>query len=277
MCMTAYTRGMSTNEAARTAAPYSSSTPTSRQAYLDPESFYHPARLARTLGIALALLLGAALLTGGLGHPLTINGLVAPLDGMPATSPERTAEELDRDVAAHRPADAHRSASHRSPSAPARPLVPAGDTTRPQDLLLPEDTVAPSPLLPATDGGAQPVPARADRADQADQDGRSDASPSAADAYPTFAGAPVGGTPTRNLSNLSHDVVRAGRPATFPDGTPLLSRPSHRTGLPSTPREASPAPTPATDLLPSPAPTPKSAPLPGIPPLWETSDVPSKA
>ena len=244
-------------------------TPTSRQAYLDPESFYHPARLARALGIALALLLGAALLTGGLGHPLTINGLIAPLDGMPATSPERTAEELDRDVASHRPADAHRS-----PSAPARPLVPAGDTTRPQDLLLPEDTVAPSPLLPATDGGAQPVPASA-RTDRTD---RTDASPSAADAYSTFAGAPVGGTPTRNLSNLSHDVVRAGRPATFPDGTPLLSRPSHRTGLPSTPREASPAPTPATDpLLPSPKSTPKSAPLPEIPPLWETSDDLSKA
>ena len=252
------------NHSSRPAAP------TSRQAYLDPESFYHPARLARALGLALALLLGAALLTGGLGHPLTINGLVAPLDGMPATSPERTAEELDRDVAAHRPADAHRS-----PSAPARPLVPAGDTTRPQDLLLPEDTVAPSPLLPATDGGAQPVPASA-RTDRTD---RTDASPSAADAYSTFAGAPVGGTPTRNLSNLSHDAVRAGRPATFPDGTPLLSRPSHRTGLPSTPREASPAPTPATDLLPLPSPksTPKSAPLPRIPPLWETSDVPSKA
>ena len=260
---------MSTNEAARTA-------PTSRpqqpapaaqrpsSAYLDPASIYHPARLARALGLALALLFGAALLTGGLGHPLTINGLVAPLDGMPATSPERTAEELDRDVA-----------SHRSPSAPARPLVPAGDTTRPQDLLLPEDTVAPSPLLPATDGGAQPVPA-SDRTDRTD---RTDASPAAADAYSTFAGAPVGGTPTRNLSNLSHDVVRAGRPATFPDGTPLLSRPSHRTGLPSTPREASPAPTPATDLLPLPSPksTPKSAPLPTIPPLWETSDVPSKA
>ena len=245
-------------------------------AYLDPASIYHPARLARALGFALALLLGAALLTGGLGHPLTINGLVAPLDGMPATSPERTAEELDRDVAAHRPADAHHPAdAHRSPSAPARPLVPAGDTTRPQDLLLPEDTVAPSPLLPATDGGAQPVPASA-RTDRTD---RTEASPSAADAYSTFAGAPVGGTPTRNLSNLSHDVVRAGRPATFPDGTPLLSRPSHRTGLPSTPREASPAPTPATDLLlpPSPKSTPKSAPLPGIPPLWETSDVPSKA
>ena len=261
MCMTAYTRGMSTNEAARTAAPTSP--------YLDPASAYHPARLVRALGLALALLLGAALLTGGLGHPLTINGLVAPLDGMPATSPERTAEELDRDVASHRPADAHRS-----PSAPARPLVPAGDTTRPQDLLLPEDTVAPSPLLPSTDGGAQPVPASA-RTDRTD---RTDASPSAADAYSTFAGAPAGGTPTRNLSNLSHDVVRAGRPATFPDGTPLLSRPSHRTGLPSTPREASPSPRPATDLLlPSPKSTPKSAPLPGIPPLWETSDVLSKA
>ena len=274
--MTAYTRGMSTNEAARTAptsrpqqpapAAQRPSASSASSSYLDPASIYHPARLARALGLALALLLGAALLTGGLGHPLTINGLVAPLDGMPATSPERTAEELDRDVASHRPADAHRS-----PSAPARPLVPAGDTTRPQDLLLPEDTVAPSPLLPATDGGAQPVPA-SDRTD------RTDASPSAADAYSTFAGASVGGTPTRNLSNLSHDVVRAGRPATFPDGTPLLSRPSHRTGLPSTPREASPAPTPATDLLlPSPKSTPKSATLPGIPPLWETSDVPSKA
>ena len=276
--MTAYTRGMSTNEAARTA-------PTSRpqqpapdaqrpsSAYLDPASVYHPARLARALGALLALLLGAALLTGGLGHPLTINGLVAPLDGMPATSPERTAEELDRDVAAHRSADAHRS-----PSAPARPLVPAGDTTRPQDLLLPEDTVAPSPLLPATDGGAQPVPASA-RTDRTDRSDRTDASSSAADAYSTFAGAPVGGTPTRNLSNLSHDVVRAGRPAAFPDGTPLLARPSHRTGLPSTPREASPAPTPATDRLTptSPKSTPKSAPLPEIPPLWETSDVPSKA
>ena len=240
------------------AAPAAPAAQLPSSAYLDPESFYHPARLARALGALLALLLGAALLTGGLGHPLTINGLVAPLDGMPATSPERTAEELDRDAA--------------SPAAPARPLVPAGDTTRPQDLLLPEDTVAPSPLLPATDGGAQPVPASA-------RTERTEASPSAAEAYSTFAGAPVGGTPTRNLSNLSHDVVRAGRPAAFPDGTPLLSRPSHRTGLPSTPREASPAPTPATDLLPLPSPksTPKSAPLPGIPPLWETSDVPSKA
>lgn len=245
-------------------------TPTGRQAYLDPESFYHPARLARTLGALLGLLLGLALLTGGLGHPLTINGLIAPLDGMPATSPERTAEELDRDVASRRPADAHRS-----PSAPARPLVPAGDTTRPQDLLLPEDAVSPSPLLPATDGGAQPVPASA-RTDLTDL---TDASPSAADAYSTFAGASAGGTPTRNLSNLSHDVVRAGRPATFPDGTPLLSRPSHRTGLPSTPREASPSPLPATDRLTptSPKSTPKSAPLPEIPPLWKTSDNPSKA
>ena len=237
-------------------------TPTSRQAYLDPESFYHPARLARTLGALLGLLLGLALLTGGLGHPLTINGLVAPLDGMPATSPERTAEELDRDAAF---SDG--------------PLVPVdadpATSDSPATILLPEDEVAPSPLLPATDGGAQPVPASA-RTDRTD---RTDAPPSAADAYSTFAGAPVGGTPTRNLSKLSHDVVRAGRPATFPDGTPLLSRPSHRTGLPSTPREASPAPTPATDLLllPSPKSTPKSAPLPGIPPLWETSDVPSKA
>ena len=241
-------------------------TPTSRQAYLDPESFYHPARLARTLGALLGLLLGLALLTGGLGQPLTINGLVAPLDGMPATSPERTAEELDRDAAS---SDG--------------PLVPVdadpATSDSPATILLPEDTVAPSPLLPATDGGAQPVPAsaRTDRA-RTDRADRTDASPAAADAYSTFAGAPAGGTPTRNLSNLSHDVVRAGRPAAFPDGTPLLSRPSHRTGLPSTPREASPAPTPATDLLsPSPKSTPKSAPLPGIPPLWETSDVPSKA
>ena len=247
------------NHSSRPAAP------TSRQAYLDPESFYHPARLARlarTLGIALALLLGAALLTGGLGHPLTINGLVAPLDGMPATSPERTAEELDRDVASHRPADAHRP-----PSAPARPLVPAGDTTRPQDLLLPEDTTAPAPLAPTV-----PEPAVTEAA----------AAPDQTDAYSTFAQARAVAHPAAAV-NLpaavrDADTVRAGRPATFPDGTPLLSRPSHRTGLPSTPREASPAPTPATDLpLPSPKSTPKSAPLPGIPPLWETSDVPSKA
>ena len=266
--MTAYTRGMSTNEAARTA-------PTSRpqqpapaaqrpsSAYLDPASIYHPARLARALGLALALLFGAALLTGGLVHPLTINGLVAPLDGMPATSPERTAEELDRDVAAHRPADAHRS-----PSAPARPLVPAGDTTRPQDLLLPEDTTAPAPLAPAV-----PEPAVTEAS----------AAPDQTDAYSTFAQARAVAHPAAAV-NLpaavrDADTVRAGRPATFPDGTPLLSRPSHRTGLPSTPREASPAPTPATDLLPllTPKSTPKSAPLPGIPPLWETSDVPSKA
>lgn len=252
---------MSTNEAARTA-------PTSRpqqpapaaqrpsSPYLDPASIYHPARLSRALGIALALLLGAALLTGGLGHPLTINGLVAPLDGMPATSPERTAEELDRDVAAHR-----------SPSAPARPLVPAGDTTRPQDLLLPEDTTAPAPLAPAV-----PEPAVTDAS----------AAPDQTDAYSTFAQARAVAHPAAAV-NLpaavrDADTVRAGRPATFPDGTPLLSRPSHRTGLPSTPREASPAPTPALDRLPpSPKSTPKSAPLPGIPPLWETSDVPSKA
>ena len=245
-------------------------TPTSRQAYLDPESFYHPARLARALGIALALLLGAALLTGGLGHPLTINGLVAPLDGMPATSPERTAEELDRDVAAHRPADAHRS-----PSAPARPLVPAGDTTRPQDLLLPEDTTAPAPLAPTVPEPAV-VPASLTSAPAS-------AAPDQTDAYSTFAQARAVAHPAAAV-NLpaavrDADTVRAGRPATFPDGTPLLSRPSHRTGLPSAPREASPAPTPATDLLllPSPKSTPKSAPLPGIPPLWETSDIPSKA
>ena len=237
-------------------------TPTSRQAYLDPESFYHPARLARTLGALLGLLFGLALLTGGLGHPLTINGLIAPLDGMPATSPERTAAELDRDVAAHRSTDAHRS-----PSAPARPLVPAGDTTRPQDLLLPEDTTAPAPLAPSV-----PEPAVTEAS----------AAPDQTDAYSTFAQARAWAHSAAAV-NLpaavrDADTVRAGRPATFPDGTPLLSRPSHRTGLPSTPREASPAPTPATDLpLPSPKSTPKSAPLPGIPPLWETSDIPSKA
>ena len=261
---------MSTNEAARTAAPSSPASPSPAASpaapsspYLDPTSVYHPARLARALGLALALLLGAALLTGGLGHPLTINGLVAPLDGMPATSPERTAEELDRDVASHRPADAHRS-----PSAPARPLVPAGDTARPQDLLLPEDTTAPAPLAPAV-----PEPAVTEAS----------AAPDQTDAYSTFAQARAVAHPAAAV-NLpaavrDADTVRAGRPATFPDGTPLLSRPSHRTGLPSAPREASPAPTPATDLLllPSPKSTPKSAPLPGIPPLWETSDVPSKA
>ena len=260
MCMTAYTRGMSTNEAARTAStsrpqqpaptaqrpsPSSPSSP-----YLDPASIYHPARLARALGIALALLFGAALLTGGLGHPLTINGLVAPLDGMPATSPERTAAELDRDAA---PSDG--------------PLVPAGDTTRPQDLLLPEDTTAPAPLTPVV-----PEPAVTEAS----------AAPGQTDAYSTFARtrgvAHSAAAVNRPAAVRDADTVRAGRPATFPDGTPLLSRPSHRTGLPSTPREASPAPTPATDLpLPSPKSTPKSAPLPGIPPLWETSDVPSKA
>lgn len=230
--------------------------------YLDPRSPYHPARLARALGLALALLLGAALLTGGLGSSLTRNGLVAPLDGMPATSPERTSSELDRDGASATSRDA----------APARPLVPAGDTTRPQDLLLPEDAVSPAPLLPA-DPAPAVSPASLPASDHA-----APLPAAAADTYPTFAHVRVGGTPTRNLSNLSHDVVRAGRPAAFPDGTPLLSRPSHRTGLPASPREASPAPTPATDLLlPSPKSTPKSAPLPGIPPLWETSDVPSKA
>lgn len=261
--MTAYTRGMSTNEAARTA-------PTSRpqqpapaaqrpsSPYLDPASIYHPARLARALGIALALLLGAALLTGGLGHPLTINGLVAPLDGMPATSPERTAEELDRDVAS---SDG--------------PLVPVdadpATSDSPATILLPEDEVAPAPLPPA-DAAPAVSPASASplsAADQTDAAGQTDA-------YFTFARTRV---VAHSAAAVNHDGVRAGRPATFPDGTPLLSRPSHRTGLPSTPREASPAPTPATDLLPLPSPksTPKSAPLPGIPPLWETSDVPSKA
>lgn len=261
MCMTAYTRAMSN----RTAAPSSP--------YLDPTSIYHPARLARALGLALALLLGAALLTGGLGHPLTINGLVAPLDGMPATSPERTAEELDRDAA-----------SHHSPSAPARPLVPVdadpATSDSPATILLPEDTVAPSPLLPA-DAAPTVSPASASPLSAADQTEAS-AAPDQTDAYSTFAQARAVAHPAAAV-NLpaavrDADTVRAGRPATFPDGTPLLSRPSHRTGLPSTPREASPAPTPATDLLsPSPKSTPKSAPLPGIPPLWETSDVPSKA
>ena len=204
--MTAYTRAMS-NHSSRPAAP---SAPTSP--YLDPSSIYHPARLARALGALLGLLLGAALLTGGLGHPLTINGLVAPLDGMPATSPERTAEELDRDVASHRPADAHRS-----PSAPARPLVPAADTTLPQDLLLPEDAVSPAPLAPAV-----PEPAVTEAS----------AAPDQTDAYSTFAQAREVAHPAAAV-NLpaavrDADTVRAGRPATFPDGTPL---PPHRPAL----------------------------------------------
>ena len=241
-------------------------------AYLDPSSPYHPARLARALGFALALLFGAALLTGGLGHPLTINGLVAPLDGMPATSPERTAAELDRDAASHRPADARRSPSAPAPSAPARPLVPVdadpATSDSPATILLPEDEVAPAPLPPAV-----PEPAVTEAS----------AAPDQTDAYSTFARTRAVAHPAAavNLPAAVHDAdtVRAGRPAAFPDGTPLLSRPSHRTGLPAAPREASPAPTPATDLLllPSPKSTPKSAPLPGIPPLWETSDVPSKA
>ena len=130
MCMTAYTRGMS-NHSSRPATPTSRpqqpapaaqrpSSPSSP--YLDPASIYHPARLARTLGLALALLFGAALLTGGLGHPLTINGLVAPLDGMPATSPERTAEELDRDVAAHPPAPPPPPPTPPAPPPPPPPL-----------------------------------------------------------------------------------------------------------------------------------------------------------
>lgn len=253
MCMTAYTRGMSTNEAARTAPTSRPQQPASAaqrpsSAYLDPASMYHPARLARALGLALALLLGAALLTGGLGHPLTINGLVAPLDGMPATSPERTAEELDRDAAS---SDG--------------PLVPVdadpATSDSPATILLPEDTTAPAPLAPAV-----PEPAVTEAS----------AAPDQTDAYSTFAQARA---MAHSAAAVNRDGVRAGRPATFPDGTPLLSRPSHRTGLPSTPREASPAPTPATDLLTptSPKSTPKSAPLPGIPPLWETSDVPSKA
>lgn len=229
-------------------------TPTSRQAYLDPESFYHPARLARALGLALALLFGAALLTGGLGHPLTINGLVAPLDGMPATSPERTAAELDRDAAS---SDG--------------PLVPVdadpATSDSPATILLPEDTTAPAPLAPAV-----PEPAVTEAS----------AAPDQTDAYSTFAQARAVAHPAAAV-NLpaavrDADTVRAGRPAAFPDGTPLLSRPSHRTGLPAAPREAAPSPRPATDrLTPTPKSTPKSAPLPGIPPLWETPDVPSKA
>ena len=252
---------MSTNEAARTAPTRRPQQPAPAaqrpsSAYLDPASIYHPARLARALGLALALLLGAALLTGGLGHPLTINGLVAPLDGMPATSPERTAAELDRDAAS---SDG--------------PLVPVdadpATSDSPATILLPEDEVAPAPLAPA-------VP-------EASAAEASAAAPDQTDAYSTFARTRAVAHPAAAV-NLpaavrDADTVRAGRPVTFPDGTPLLSRPSHRTGLPSTPREASPAPTPATDLLPLPSPksTPKSAPLPGIPPLWETSDVPSKA
>lgn len=269
--MPSYTRGMS-NRPADTDRPISSPAPqqpapstyrpvsSPSSAYLDPASPYHPARLARALGLALALLLGAALLTGGLGHPLEVNGLIAPLDGMPATSPERTAAELDRDT------------DGSSPAAPARPLVPTNNAADPDSvepggpastLLLPEDAVSPSPLQPA-DAAPAVSPASLPSA--------------AADAYPTFARVPTGGTPTRNLSNLSHDVVRAGRPAAFPDGTPLLARPSHRTGLPTTPREAAPAPTPATDhLTPSSKSTPKPAPLPGIPPLWEMSSTLSKA
>ena len=222
--------------------------------YLDPTSPYHPARLARAGLLALALLLGAALLLGGLGRPYLTNGLVAPLDGMPATSPERTVAELDLDVAE---------------GEAARPLVPADNAADPDSvepgglpstILLPEDAVAPAPILPA-DAAPTVSPA------------------AAADAYSTFARVPAGGTPTRNLSNLSHDAVRAGRPAAFPDGTPLLARPSHRTGLPASPREAAPSAQPATDqLLPtSPKSTPKPSLLPAIPPLWETSDVPSKA
>ena len=260
--MTAYTRGMSTNEAARTA-------PTSRpqqpapaaqrhtSPYLDPESFYHPARLARALGLALALLLGAAILTGGLGHPLTVNGLIAPLDGMPATSPERTAAELDRDAAS---SDG--------------PLVPVdadpATSDSPATILLPEDEVAPAPLPPA-DAAPAVSPASASPLSAADQTDATDP----ADAYSTFARTRAMAHPA---AAVNHDGVRAGRPAAFPDGTPLLSRPSHRTGLPAAPRESAPSPHPATDRLsPSPSSSPKPAPLPGIPPLWETSDVPSKA
>lgn len=239
-------------------APSSAATQRPSSAYLDPASIYHPARLARALGLALALLLGAALLTGGLGHPLTINGLVAPLDGMPATSPERTAEELGRDVAS---SDG--------------PLVPVdadpATSDSPATILLPEDTTAPAPLAPTV-----PEPAVTEAS----------AAPDQTDAYSTFAQARGVAHPAAAV-NLpaavrDADTVRAGRPATFPDGTPLLSRPSHRTGLPPTPREAAPSPRPALDRLSpssssSPSSSPKSAPLPGIPPLWETSDVPSKA
>ena len=243
--------------------------------YLNPTSLYHPARLARAGLLALALLLGAALLTGGLGRPLEINGLIAPLDGMPATSPERTAAELDRD-------GAHGGG----------PLVPADDATRPQDLLLPEDAVAPSPLLPA-DAAPAVSPAAVPAAVPAQTDDATSPRPASplptpdqTDAYPTFARtramahtAAAVNHATRSSDNRAHDGVRAGRPAAFPDGTPLLSRPSHRTGLPSTPREASPAPTPATDHLSpaSPQSTPKPAPLPAIPPLWETSDLSTTA
>lgn len=256
MCMTAYTRAMSNRSSrpAPTSRPQQPAPAAQRpsSAYLDPTSIYHPARLAQALGLALALLFGLALLTGGLGSSLTINGLVAPLDGMPATSPERTAEELDRDAA---PSDG--------------PLVPVdadpATSDSPATILLPEDEVAPAPLPPA-DAVPTVSPASASPLSATDQ----------TDAYSTFAQARV---VAHFAAAVNHDGVRAGRPAAFPDGTPLLSRPSHRTGLPSTPREASPAPTPATDLLSptSPKSTPKSAPLPGIPPLWETSDVPSKA
>ena len=256
---------MSTNEAARTTSPTSP--------YLDPTSIYHPARLARALGLALALLLGAALLTGGLGHPLTVNGLVAPLDGMPATSPERTSAELDRDTASH--PDARRSSHPEPDQLPARPLVPVdadpATSDSPSTILLPEDTTAPAPLAPAS-----PAPTVVPAA-------LTQASPAAADAYSTFAQARAVAHPTaavnRGAAVRDADTVRAGRPAAFPDGTPLLSRPSHRTGLPSTPREAAPSPRPAPDRL-SPSPSsssPKPAPLPAIPPLWETSDVLSKA
>ena len=256
MCMTAYTRGMSTNEAASSSSTSSPSSP-STSAYLDPTSVYHPARLARALGLALALLLGAALLTGGLGHPLTINGLVAPLDGMPATSPERTAAELDRDAAS---SDG--------------PLVPVdadpATSDSPATILLPEDEVAPAPLPPA-DAAPTVSPASASPLSAADQTDATDQT----DAYSTFARTRA---VAHSAAAVNHDGVRAGRPAAFPDGTPLLSRPSHRTGLPSTPREAAPSPRPALDLLsPSPKSTPKSAPLPAIPPLWETSDNLSKA
>ena len=228
--------------------------------YLDPTSIYHPARLARAGLLALALLLGAALLTGGLGHPLTINGLVAPLDGMPATSPERTAAELDRDAA--------------SSDGPLVPVDADPDSVEPggpaSTILLPEDEVAPAPLPPA-DAAPAVSPASASPLSAADQTDATDQT----DAYFTFARTRV---VAHSAAAVNHDGVRAGRPATFPDGTPLLSRPSHRTGLPSTPREASPAPTPATDRLsPTSSSSPKSAPLPAIPPLWETSDVPSKA
>lgn len=262
MCMTAYTRAMSNRSSrpAPTSRPQQPAPAAQRpsSAYLDPASIYHPARLARALGLALALLLGAALLTGGLGHPLTINGLVAPLDGMPATSPERTAEELDRDAA-----------SSDGPLAPVDADPATSDS--PATILLPEDEVAPAPLPPA-DAAPTVSPASASPLSAADQTDATDQT----DAYSTFAQARA---VAHSAAAVNPDGVRAGRPAAFPDGTPLLSRPSHRTGLPSTPREAAPSPRPALDRLPpstSPS-SPKPAPLPGIPPLWETSDVPSKA